>query len=558
MDNGYDLKRIEAPRLQGASLRGVARLMRWPGTRQLVLRTLYRRAQLTAWRRRVVPEEPVANPVDFFGVGDGAASKIEVDALAEVVRAGGWPSGVLAFNKAYEAGELTPTEVVARLLEVCERADIKGLNIFIAQDRADVLAQAAASTERWAAGRPLSVFDGVPVAIKDEVEQLSYRTTVGTSFLGKREGTSEATVVARLRGAGAILIGKTNMHEIGISPTGMNIHYGAVRNPYGPTHDAGGSSGGSAAAVAAGLCPVAVGADGGGSVRIPAALCGQVGLKATFGRISEFGAVPICWSVAHLGPIGQTVADVALAYGVMAGPDERDPHSWYQPAAHLEGWNKGDLEGMVVGIYRPWFHDAETEIWQTCEEMVGKLEAAGAVVRDVEVPGLETMRLAHLVTILSEMAAHMEMYRGKWPLLADGVEISLRLGSSLTAGDYLHAQRVRSVALQTFNRVFEQVNVLLTPTTGILAPRLAEGVDDWLDITQSLDLMRFVVAANLTGLPAVTVPVGYGENGLPIGMQVMGRPWAEHTLLRVAGVMERAAERREGVVVGDVLGRRPR
>ncbi len=214
---------------------------------------------------------------------------------------------------------------------------------------------------------------------------------------------TDATVVARLRAAGALLIGKANMHEIGINPNGANAHYGAARNPYDTARDPGGSSSGPAAAVAAGLCPIAIGADGGGSIRIPASLCGLVGLKPTFGRVSEAGAAPLCWSVAHIGPLGATVEDVALAYGLIAGPDTRDPNSQRQPAVGLAGWNdRLTWHGLTVGVYRPWFRHAAPAVVAANEAMLAQFERAGAQVREIVVPELDAMRLAHIIIILSE------------------------------------------------------------------------------------------------------------------------------------------------------------
>ncbi len=232
--------------------------------------------------------------------------------------------------------------------------------------------------ERIRSGHPLSLLDGVPVAVKDEIDMKPYPTTVGTRFLGAAPAAEDSTVVARLRAAGALLVGKANMHEIGINPNGANAHYGMVRNPYDVRCDPGGSSSGSSAAVAAGLVPVAIGADGGGSIRIPAALCGIVGLKSTFGRVSEFGAAPLCWSVAHLGPLTASVEDAALTYGLVAGPDPSDPNTLVQPPVTLAGWNRTDLHGVRLGVYRDWFEHAAPEVVQTCKAMLETVKSAGA------------------------------------------------------------------------------------------------------------------------------------------------------------------------------------
>jgi Asp-tRNA(Asn)/Glu-tRNA(Gln) amidotransferase A subunit family amidase len=225
--------------------------------------------------------------------------------------------------------------VAERALAAIADSQQNGLSIFVAWEQADLLAQATASAQRLREGRPLSPLDGVPVAVKDELDLRGFGTSVGTRFLGKQPAAEDSTAVARLRAAGALLLGKVNMHEIGIGVTGQNPHHGTVRNPYDPQRHTGGSSSGSAAAVAAGFCPIAIGADGGGSIRIPASLCGVVGLKPTYGRVSETGAAPLDWSVAHIGPLGATARDVALGYAAIAGLTG-DPNTLHQPALTLE------------------------------------------------------------------------------------------------------------------------------------------------------------------------------------------------------------------------------
>jgi Asp-tRNA(Asn)/Glu-tRNA(Gln) amidotransferase A subunit family amidase len=212
-------------------------------------------------------------------------------------------------------------------------------------------------------------------------------------------------MVARLRAAGALIIGKANMHEIGIGVTGQNAHHGTPRNPYAPDHYTGGSSSGPAAAVAAGLCPAATGADGGGSIRIPSAFCGVVGLQPTFGRISSFGAAELTWSNDMYGPLAASVADAAILYTGMAGPDPRDPTTLNQPAMTLDGFDKTDLKGLTLGVYWPWFEHAAPQVVAACKQMLAELQSRGAQVREVTIPELDAARIGHLVTITSEMLA---------------------------------------------------------------------------------------------------------------------------------------------------------
>ncbi len=338
------------------------------------------------------------------------------------------------------------------------------------------------------------------------------------------------------------------MHEIGINVTGLNPHHGTARNPYNVNHYTGGSSSGSAAAVAAGLVPVAIGADGGGSIRIPAAFCGVFGLKATFGRVSEAGAAPLCWSVAHVGPLAATAADTALAYGVMAGPDLRDPNSLHQKTPTLEGWDTGGLRGLKLGVYREWFRHADAEVVAACEAMLEKFSAMGAEIREVTLPDLELCRVAHTVTIVSEMLQAMSYtYREHRRDHGLDVRLNLALGRAFGAGDYLLAQRARTRVIRNFETALTDVDMILTPATAVASPAIKKGAlpagDS--DLSVTVEIMRFAVAANLTGLPAVSFPVGYTTEGLPIGMQAIGRPWEEHVLLRLASNAEQAVERQK-------------
>ncbi|MRR32487.1 amidase, partial [bacterium] len=293
---------------------------------------------------------------------------------------------------------------------------------------------------------------------------------------------------------------------------------------------------GSGAAVAAGIVPVAIGADGGGSIRVPASLCGVVGLKPTFGRVSEAGAAPLCWSVAHLGPLGASVEDVALVYQIIAGPDPDEALSQKQSPVTLEGWNKPDLKGLRVGVFPEWSRHASPEIVAANEKMIAEFEKCGAVVVNISIPELDAMRVAHAITILSEMAACMQNYPEHWDDFAAATRLSLVLGQEMSSHDYIQAQRMRTRALKIFAEVFEKVDVILTPTTALTAPVVPAEAESngWSDLSTDTEMMRFVFPGNLLGLPAISFPVGYDSNGMPIGMQAIGRHWDEALLLRVA------------------------
>jgi Asp-tRNA(Asn)/Glu-tRNA(Gln) amidotransferase A subunit family amidase len=547
----YDLTSVKLPYLAGGMLRLFVKLVEGP-LRSLLIPSLFKSSGIAWLREQRFDEPPTFQPANYSGAAAVAAQSVpeaEWPAAPAMPGLGFRFSTVQDYAKAYRAGTITPEDVAHRVLEAIATSNAAEppLRAIIAVQREDVLKQAKESTQRFKEGRPLSVFDGVPVAVKDEVDMTPYPTTVGTAFLGETPCKEDSTVVARMRAAGALLIGKANMHEIGIGVTGLNPNLGTPRNPYAPDHFTGGSSSGPGAAVAAGLCPAAIAADGGGSIRIPSSFCGIVGIKPTFGRVSEHGAAPLCWSVAHLGPVAATATDAALAYAVLAGPDPRDPNSMRQPAPTLAGWDKLDLHGLKMGVYWPWFRHATADMVAACEAMLGRFESMGAEVREVRLPDLEAGRVAHTVIIAGEMSQALDRtYAGHYREHGADVRINLALARAFTAMDYVQAQRARTRLIANFDRVLGEVDVILTPSTALPAPLIPEKAlpDGESDLTTLVEIMRFATPANLAGLPAISFPVGYNESGLPLGMQAIGRAWQEATLLRLALAAERVVERK--------------
>jgi Asp-tRNA(Asn)/Glu-tRNA(Gln) amidotransferase A subunit family amidase len=533
----YDVKPLKAPRLAGAALRLFTAAVETPGAGAPLRRAMLASAGIGTFRKLACDDAAVVAP-PLPGVGE----------LAPREPSGAAPS-LGAFISAYRDGATTPEEVAERFLEAVAASDKADppLRAFIAVDPADLRAQARASAQRHREGRALGPLDGVPVAVKDELDQAPYPTTAGTQFLGREPARADATVVARLRSAGALLVGKTNMQEAGLGITGINPHHGTPRNPHDPTRMTGGSSSGGAAAVAAGLCPVAISADAGGSIRIPSAHCGVVGLKPTFGRVSERGAVPLCWSCAHVGPIGATARDVALAYLAIAGPDPLDPNTAHQPAPVAPDLDAGDLAGLRVGVYRPWFEDGDAQVVSTCRTALAALESAGATVHEVGIPDLHFVRPVHFVTVAAEWAAAFASrhasHRREFGL---DVRLVLKLAESLGSTDYVHAQRLRRRICCNVAQALGAVDAIATPTTAATAPvigadALATGESDFMLLDR---MSRFVTVANLTGHPAISFPAGYDGKGLPVGLQLIGRAWREDVLLRFASVSERLVERR--------------
>jgi Asp-tRNA(Asn)/Glu-tRNA(Gln) amidotransferase A subunit family amidase len=556
----YDLAPVSAPRTAGISLRALVWALEHEPARSLLVGTLLENAGVSALRGLDPGAASAAFVPPLEAPARRSAAASEQVCLADFLatEVGDLPpvGGGHAFRsarwlvRAYREGALTPLTVAERALAAVRESDARSpaLRVFISQQEEEVLSQARAATERYRGGAPLGPLDGVPVAVKDEIDQAGYPTTLGTVIHGKQPTREDATSVARLRAAGAVLLGKVNMHEIGMGVTGLNPHHGACRNPWATGHVTGGSSSGSAAAVAAGFCPISVGCDGGGSVRIPAAFCGVVGLKPTFSRISEHGVAPVCSSVAHVGSFGATVRDCALGYALMAGPDAHDALSLRQPPVLLPDFRDRDLSGVRLGVFEAWFADAEPAVVAACRAGVDRLVAAGAVAVPIEIPELSLVRIAHLVSIVSEMAGtQLGAIREGVQRFGLDTRINLALAQALTAQDYVHAQRHRSRLGGIWARNLEEVDMIVTPTAGCTAPAYpADALPDGeSNLPQTVVIMRYAQAANLFGLPAITVPAGYDGAGLPIGLQLMGRAWEEALLLRAAAVVEAGVERRK-------------
>ena len=560
--DNYDLQGINLPRMSGLLLQLSTVLMEKPATRWLIMPNLLNGAGLGHLRKLHLDDLPTFTPLHSHSADDIATN--EKDALDLE----GWLSTqeersspfttIQDYARAYRSGEQTPEKVAQSVLSAITESDRQNppLRAFIACLEEDVLAQAKASTRRFEAGTPLSVLDGVPIAIKDEFDQIPYPTTVGTRCLSRSPASKDATAVARLRAAGALLIGKTNMHELGLGTTGLNPNHGTVRNPCDPGRHSGGSSSGSTAAVAAGLTPAALGADGGGSIRTPAAFCGVIGLKPTYGRVSEVGAFPITPSMGHIGPIAATTVDAALIYAIIAGVDPKDENTAVQPQVSLPELEQKKLSDLSLGIYQPWFNHAAPEVVRVCQSLLEHFEGLGIEIKEVHIPELEAMRLAHMVTIAAEAAAAVEPYYARHCQdFSLEVRANLAMAYSLTAQDYLKSQQIRTRAIQHFRQALAGVDAIVTPVSGIPAPAIR---DDALesgeaDMHALAEMLRFNTPANLTGLPAISFPAGYDTDGLPVGMQAIAAPWREDVLLQLAYLSESLVHRQKPRLHFDIL-----
>jgi len=435
-------------------------------------------------------------------------------------------------------GEMTARQVTEVVLGRIEALQPR-LNCFT-QILSDIaVAQAAALDDAVRSRRPVGPLAGVPVAIKDIVDVAGTATTAAAHRAFHRQAAADASLVARLRRAGAVLIGKTNLHEFAYGVTNLNPHYGPVRNPWDPGRIPGGSSGGSAAAVAAGLCAAAVGTDTGGSIRIPAALCGVVGLKPTYGLVPLDGVVPLSWSLDHAGPLARTVRDAALVLEVMAGAGEGPP----SPA---RGPEEGPLaRGIRVGLPRAFFWERlDGEVEAVVTEAVGVLRGLGAAVREVEVPYASYAGSAAAVILSAEATAcHAPHLRTHPADYGEDVRTRLERGFFLSAADYLAARQAQGFLRREFLRVFDGTDVLVLPVTPAPAapidpdPASSAGTS----LAMSVHLTRFTNPFNLTGFPALSVPCGFTRAHLPVGLQIVGRPHDEATVLRVGEAYEQAA-----------------
>lgn len=468
---------------------------------------------------------------------------------------------ILDYTDHYRSGTLTPSQVAENIIRAIEDSENMNppLKALVQWDQKLILKMADASTARYRAKTPLSPLDGVPVCIKEELKVVPFHYRAGTVFLGKEPETSDATITKKLREAGAIILGVTNMHELGIGTTGCNPNrfHGTARNPYNPQHFTGGSSSGSAAAVAAGLCPLAIGTDGGGSVRIPATFCGIVGLKGTFGRISCNGGLPLSFSTVSAGPLCSSVQDAMIAYALLAVPDPKYPHGLLQPPVSFDGVFTSDLKGLKLGIDWDFFKDCNPEIAEACQQAVEHLKCLGASIVDIRLPEMEEARLSHVICILSEMRAWLEHdFTKHYNEMNLDTRSTLAMGSKFTAVDYIQASRQKTRTMKFLKDLFVDVNCILTPGTACTASAIlpSDLITGQSDITTLTESMKYCQLGNFTGIPCLVIPVGYSSAGLPISIQVMAKWWDEAVLFRVGLKLEEfRTETKKPIIYYDTL-----
>jgi len=452
--------------------------------------------------------------------------------------------------------ELAPTEIVEAVLARIEALE-PTLNAFVSLTADAARTAARTVEEKLARGEDPGPLAGVPVAIKDLYETAGVRTTAGSRVFADYVPTRDATAVRRLREAGAISVGKTTTHEFAFGPTTDSPYLGPTRNPWHTDHVPAGSSGGSGAAVAAGIVPLALGTDTGGSIRMPAAACGIVGLKPSYGRVSKFGVLPLSWSLDHAGPLARSVADAALALNVLAGPDPMDPTAASAPLddymAAVRRAQDG-LRGLRLGVPTGWLeHGVDPEVRAAFDRALDTFRDLGAAVEEVVLPPADVMTFVNRIITLGEAGAyHADLLARYGDDYAPDVRARLELAQFILARDYLTGQRLRTELSQAMAAVMTEFDALLTPTMPIPAPRI--GQNRWTYPDGSSEpvqeaMIRYTAPFSVSGQPALSVPCGFTTAGLPIGLQIVGRPFEEATILRIGAAFEAIAgfrDRRPG------------
>jgi aspartyl-tRNA(Asn)/glutamyl-tRNA(Gln) amidotransferase subunit A len=438
-----------------------------------------------------------------------------------------------------EERKLSPVELTQAFLDRIERTD-GALQSYITVLADSALAEARAAEAEIGNGNYKGPLHGIPIALKDLYDTEGVRTTASSRVLADRVPTEDATTTARLKASGAILLGKLAMHEFALGGPDPTCGFPLPRNPWNLDHVPGGSSSGSGAAVAAGLCMAALGSCTGGSIRGPASHCGVVGLKATYGRVSRYGVVPLAWTLDHCGPLTWNVEDAAFMLQSIAGQDPKDPTTSAAPVPDYSASLAGGVKGLKIGVPRHFFFGEDPRISRdtlsVVESALEVLEGLGAIVVEVTVPMLEYVGAAHPVLMLSEaFAYHQQNLRDRPQDFGEMARSRFLIGGLFSSGDYVQAQRVRNVLNREFAEVLNRVDLIASPTMATPPGRFDE-----VDLMASTRRPSFTGPFNMTGMPAISVPCGFTPSGLPAGLQLAGRPFDEPTVLRAAYAYQEA------------------
>ena len=441
--------------------------------------------------------------------------------------------------------EVSPVEIIdAHLARIDATEPVLNSFITLLADQARSAArQSEADIQKGNYRGPLH---GIPVALKDLYNTGGVRTTSGSRVFDNYIPEEDCTVAARFRDAGAILLGKLNMHQFAYGPTGENPDYGHMHNPWDPEKVTGGSSGGSGSAAAAGQCTITTGSDTGGSIRIPAALCGIVGLKPTYGLVSRHGLTPLSWSLDHPGPMVRTVEDAALSMNVIAGYDPKDVASARVDIPDYTSALTNDVRGLRIGVPKEYFYaPLDPEVDQSVHDALDLLESMGAVVTVVDLPMYKDTQAISTAILMAEASAyHQDLLGRDGDKLYPPVRLRLEAGLFITAADYLRAQQGRTIFNQQARRLLDDVDLLAGPTEPVTAPQLlAEKVQvGEHEIGTTAALTQYTRPYNISGFPAIAIPCGFSQSGMPMSLQLAGRPFDELTVLRAAHAYEQATD----------------
>jgi aspartyl-tRNA(Asn)/glutamyl-tRNA(Gln) amidotransferase subunit A len=451
---------------------------------------------------------------------------------------------IAAAARALRAKEYSPLELTEAYLRRIEALNPR-VNAYITVTAERALEDAQRATAEFASAKVRGPLHGIPIAHKDLYETVGIRTTAGSKIHANNVPLADATVVRKLREAGTILLGKLNMHEYAYGVTNDNPHYGATHNPWDLQRIPAGSSGGSGAAVAAGLAMATTGSDTAGSIRMPASLCGVVGLKPTFGRISKAGMMPLSAMLDHAGTLTRTVEDAALMLNVMAGYDPADATSVRIPVDDAVSGIGKDVRGLRIGVPRNYFFDnLEDDIAAAIEQSIVVLQQLGAQISDVEIDGIPERLGATFGMVLAEaQAIHAESLK-RCPQDFGADVLDILTSYAMTTADLLAGLQACAGLTVTLREALEEVDILLTPTTPVTAVPIGQQLVRYGNIEESVlgAMIRCTAPFNVTHLPALSLPCGFNSGGLPIGLQLVGRPFDEANILRVGHAYERATD----------------
>ncbi len=445
-----------------------------------------------------------------------------------------------------KAREVSPVELVDASLERIAAVNDR-LAAFIRVLDPEARQVAKAAEMMVMAGHDLGPLHGVPIGLKDNVAVRGFPTTAGSRILADWVPEQDATVARRLRQAGAVFVGKLNMHEFAWGGTSDNPHYGTVRNPWNTERFPAGSSGGSGAAVAARACYGAIGTDTGGSIRLPSALNGIVGIRPTYGRVSNHGIIPLAWSMDTAGPMTRTVEDCALMFGAIAGHDPKDAGTARVSVPDYSAGLGLGIKGLRVGIIPGYFfHHLQPAVLEAVKAALDTMVACGAQLVEVDIEHIHGNISAQLTIEAAEPSTyHQRWLRERPDDYGADVRSLLEIGELLLATHYLQAQRYRSLLRNQFMDAFQRVDLFVCPTLPFTATRIGEMkviIQDGVEEDMLSAIMQFTGVPSLTGLPSLNIPCGFDPDGLPIGMQLIGRPFDESTLFRAGAAYQAATD----------------